>query len=456
MQKWNCKKPPRFDSWRFCFFKTFIFVAMGNLKKGKKNILKALGPGILFASTAIGVSHLVQSTQAGANYGFALLWAVILANLFKYPFFEYGSRYASATGTSLIDGYRKMGKWVLVVYFLICLLSTFLVTAAVGFVTSGFMQNLFGIPNSNLTTVILFLICSGILISGKYNVLDKLIKILGIVLLVTTVFALGMTLLKGPQGELGLWSKDWFPDSTGGVFFLLALMGWMPTALDISAWSSLWILEKEKSTGYKPSFKETLFDFNFGYITTALLSICFVSLGAFILFGTDEKLANGAAGFASGIVGLYTNTMGQWAYPIIASCAFSIMFSTCITVIDGYSRSMAKILEIFRKDRGADLEKPNFWYSYRSMVLFTSLCGMSLIFLFQDSKFGMKGLVNIATTASFIVAPLVAVFNVILVRKKNLGEFAAPLWLRILSYMGIVFLAGFTIYFLMLKFKLID
>lgn len=428
---------------------------MGHSIKRRKKLLKALGPGILFASTAIGVSHLVQSTQAGATYGYALLWAVVLANLFKYPFFEYGSRYASATGTSLIDGYRKMGKWVLIVYFIISLLSTFLVTAAVGFVTSGFMQNLFGIANSNLTTVILFTICSTILISGKYNVLDKLIKILGIVLLITTIFTLSMTFFKGPQGDVGLWSMDWFPDSTAGVFFLLALMGWMPTALDISAWSSLWIIEREKSTGYKPSLKETLFDFNFGYITTAFLSICFVSLGAFILFGTGEKLADGAAGFASGIVGLYTNTMGQWAYPIIASCAFSIMFSTCITVIDGYSRSMEKIIEIFRFDTGADVEKRNFWSSYRFMIVLTSICGMSLIFLFQDSEFGMKGLVNIATTMSFIVAPFVAIFNVLLVRKKNIGVNAAPLWLRVLSYLGILFLAGFTIYFLMLKLDLI-
>ncbi len=421
----------------------------------RKNLFKALGPGILFASTAIGVSHLVQRTQAGADYGFALLWAVILANLFKYPFFEYGSRYANATGTTLIDGYRKMGKWVLAIYFLINILSTFLVIAAVGFVTSGFMQNLFGIENSNLTTLLLFGICSLILISGKYNVLDKLIKILGIVLLITTVFAVTLTFLKGPQGDLGLWSKSWFPDSTMGVFFLLALMGWMPTALDISAWSSLWIIEKEKSTGYKPSMKETLFDFNFGYLSTAFLSICFVGLGAFILFGTGEELANGAAGFASGIVGLYTNTMGQWAYPIIASCAFSIMFSTCITVIDGYSRSTEKIVELFRKDAGSDIAKPNFWSSYRFMIILSSLSGMSLIFLFQNSDFGMKGLVNIATTMSFIVAPFVAIFNVLLVRKRNLGEFAPPLWMRILSYLGILFLTGFTVYFLMLKFGLI-
>ena len=58
-----------------------------------KNLLKALGPGILFASTAIGVSHLVQSTQAGEKFGLGLLWAIIIANFLKYPFFEHGSYY---------------------------------------------------------------------------------------------------------------------------------------------------------------------------------------------------------------------------------------------------------------------------------------------------------------------------------------------------------------------------
>ncbi len=51
------------------------------------NFIKKLGPGLLFAGAAIGVSHLVQSTKAGAEFGFGLLWALLLCNFFKYPFF---------------------------------------------------------------------------------------------------------------------------------------------------------------------------------------------------------------------------------------------------------------------------------------------------------------------------------------------------------------------------------
>ena len=92
--------------------KESCYICLMNLK----NISKTLGPGLLFASTAIGVSHLVQSTRAGANYGFVLVGFIIAANILKFPFFEFGSRYANATGTSIIDGYKKIGGWMLWLY----------------------------------------------------------------------------------------------------------------------------------------------------------------------------------------------------------------------------------------------------------------------------------------------------------------------------------------------------
>ena len=71
-----------------------------------KQVIQKLGPGLLFAGAAIGVSHLVQSTRSGADFGFGLLWALLLIHLVKYPFFQYGPRYASATGESLLEGWR--------------------------------------------------------------------------------------------------------------------------------------------------------------------------------------------------------------------------------------------------------------------------------------------------------------------------------------------------------------
>ncbi|NAY92252.1 divalent metal cation transporter, partial [Muricauda sp. JGD-17] len=49
-----------------------------------KPLLKALGPGLLFASMAIGTSHLVLSTKAGAQYGWVMVIPIVLANVFFF------------------------------------------------------------------------------------------------------------------------------------------------------------------------------------------------------------------------------------------------------------------------------------------------------------------------------------------------------------------------------------
>ena len=37
-----------------------------------------LGPGLMLAAAAVGVSHLVFATQAGARFGLSLTWLIVL------------------------------------------------------------------------------------------------------------------------------------------------------------------------------------------------------------------------------------------------------------------------------------------------------------------------------------------------------------------------------------------
>lgn len=417
-------------------------------------ILKALGPGILFASTAIGVSHLVQSTRAGAEYGFLLLWAVICANFFKYPFFEYGSRYANAAGESIIDGYKRVGTWMLIAYFLITVASMFFVTAAVGFVTAGFLENLFGLNQLTdfklLTTLILFIVCVAILVLGKYSVLDSMIKVIGSVLLISTLGAFILTLINGPIEKV----PDFVPPvvwNDTGILFLIALMGWMPTAVDLSAWNSLWTIERMKQTGYKPTLKETLFDFNFGYIMSALLSVCFITLGAFIMYGSGIEMPKGSAAFANKVVELYTTTIGDWSYFIIAIAAFSIMFGTSIAVFDGYARALERSFELlfFKEKDQEELLKNRTFYIVSLLVV-----AIGAFIIIAQFVSNLKALVDLATTISFLIAPLVAIVNFKLVTDERFTakEYHPPQWLRLLSYAGIVYLVGFGLLFLWVKF----
>lgn len=410
---------------------------------------KTAGPGILFACTAIGVSHLVQSTRAGADYGLLILGFVIVVTLLKYPFFEYGSRYANSTQTSIIDGYKKLGTPALWLYFLLTLGSMFFVTGAVGFVTAGFFENLFGIDFlGEWTIVILFAVCVGILAIGKYHILDSLVKIIAIVLLVSTVSAFLLTLYNGPiEPVAGFEPKDLWEVS--GIFFLLALMGWMPTAVDLSSWNSLWTLERMKQTNYKPKLRETLFEFRLAYLITGGLAIMFVTLGAFMFYGSGNELPNNNGLFANEIVTLYTSTIGDWSYIIIAASAFTVMFGTIIAVLDGYSRSLQRTIELIFTKKEEKI-RTKFRILYVIFLLLLSVGSLTVIFQFGNN---LKELVDFATVLSFVIAPIIAIFNFRLVTGNFLDKESQPsIILKILSFAGIIFLSGFAIFFLLMKF----
>jgi Mn2+/Fe2+ NRAMP family transporter len=413
------------------------------------NFSKTAGPGILFACTAIGVSHLVQSTRAGADFGLMILGFVILVTLLKYPFFEYGSRYANSTQTSIIDGYKKLGKPALWLYFLLTISSMFFVTGAVGFVTAGFFENLFGIDFlGEWTVVILFAVCVAILAIGKFNVLDSLIKIIAIVLLASTVSAFLFALYNGPIEPV----EDFIPKelwNVSGIFFLLALMGWMPTAIDLSSWNSLWTIERMKQTNYKPKLKETLLEFRLAYLITGILAVMFVVLGSFIFYGSGEELPNSNSDFAHKIVTLYTETIGDWSYIIIAASAFTVMFGTILAVFDGYSRSLQRTVELIFTSKEEKI-RTKFRAFYIIFLILISAGSLVVIFQFENN---FKELVDFATVLSFVIAPVIAIFNFRLVTGKFLEKEHQPsIWLKILSISGIIFLIGFAVVFVILKF----
>ena len=402
---------------------------------------KTLGPGILFASTAIGVSHLVQSTRAGASYGFGLLFFIIIANLFKYPFFEFGSRFANATETSIIDGYKKLGVWVLWSYLIITLISMFFITSAVGAVTSGFLQNLFKTTELGIWNhIVLLTICGSILSFGKYDSLDGLIKIIGFTLLISTLLAFTLVLIKGPVSETLFPAIDY---NKTDILFIIALMGWMPTAVDLSSWNSLWTLERIKQTKFKPTLKQTIFEFNMGYIFSASLSLCFLTLGAYLMYGTDSIFPNSSALFANQVIKLYTESIGSWSYLIISIAGFSIMFGTCVAVFDGYARSASECIRLVQDQN--DSNKTH--YDILIWILVFGSLGIILLF---GSK--LKQLVDLATTISFMIAPMVALANYKLVSYPFLEKNAVPpAWLRKLAIGGIIYLIGFGLLFIYVR-----
>mgnify|MGYP001344198639 FL=1 len=400
-------------------------------------LISKLGPGLLFAGAAIGVSHLVQSTRAGADFGWGLIWALILVNIFKYPFFQYGPRYAMATGESLLDGYYKVGKLFLIIYFIMNLATMFTIQTAVTIVTAGLASSLFGITdNMVIWSLIITFGCYLILLFGRYQLLDKMIKIIILILAISTIFSTGVASFN--SNELFSFNQV-FPTGTGLVF-LVAFMGWMPAPLDISIWHSIWAIEKNKNQ--KVTNKESLFDFNVGYISTVILGICFVSLGALVMYNSGVSFSNNGSIFAGQLIELYTSNLGNSFYLIISVCAFTTMLSTTITCLDASPRTMSRATQLLTNKNNI-----NYYFHWISVL---SL-GTMLIFYFLLAEMGT--LVELATVLSFVTAPFYAILNYKLVVSKNMPKSHRPSRsMRILSIIGILFLSIFALGYILTRF----
>ncbi|MDA8698894.1 divalent metal cation transporter [Flavobacteriaceae bacterium] len=402
-----------------------------------KNRLSKLGPGLLFAGAAIGVSHLVQSTRAGADFGWGLLWALILVNLFKYPFFQYGPRFANATNKSLLDGYLNLGKGFLRIYFLLNIGTMFTIQTAVTIVTAGLASQIFGISDNLVYwSVAITLLCTLILWLGKYATLDRIVKWIILTLTISTVIAVCLASFKNTN------TIDFVQilPSEANILFLIAFMGWMPAPMDISIWHSLWAIEKNKELHKNSTMKESLFDFNVGYWVTLILGICFMGLGAFVMFGSGIEFSGQGGTFAAQLINLYTATLGDGFYIIIAIAALTTMFSTTITTLDASPRVMSKTIELLYPNRNKK--------DYKTWLLILAV-GTIFILMFLLSEMGI--LIQIATVLSFITAPFYAFLNFKLVLSDQMPEEHKPnKSLKILSVLGIIFLTSFAISYLLM------
>ena len=176
--------------------------------------------------------------------------------------------------------------------------------------------------------------------------------------------------------------------------------------------------------------KETLTEFNWGYGISVVLAVGFLTMGALLLNKTAAELPDGSAAFASGIVGLYAASIGDWSAPVMGAAAFSAMFSTCITVLDGYARSLDRAW-------AAAIDTPRNIAKHRWAVVLVAGGALGIVLVFRGQ---LKVLVDLATTLSFLVAPVIAWWNLRLVTSKRMpADARPPRWLQVWARLGLAF-----------------
>lgn len=428
------------------------------------------------AATAIGASHLVLSVQAGATYGYLLLWVVVAANLLKYPAFEYGPRFALATGRSLLEGYARVPgprRWALWLFLFGTVVQGVGVVGGVLGLTASIAFAVVPAPGITGWSAVLATLIVMLLAIGRYRGLELVIKVMMGILFLATLVAFFATPM--PLSAARHLLVPAFP--AGAFALIVALAGWLPAGVDVSVWHSLWALEKQeqwiaeemegeremaaalaRSLPLAPDasdnveiedpasvgavrldlLRRSLLDMRLFYFFTTVLAMLFLGLGAALLH--PRGLVLESAEVAPTVARLYTESLGSWMYPVFLLAAFCAMFSTALTCMDGFPRAFADTLRVLGY-RGS--ERTYYW----GFLLTLYAGAVALLVWWPDPV----PLVTTVAIISFLFAPIYAALNAYCatrliaeeaLRPGRLSTSLAVVGVAVMAFTAIVYLAG--------------
>lgn len=395
--------------------------------------LGRLGPGLLFAATAVGVSHLVQSTRAGAEFGLTLLVLILAACAIKYPAFRFGAEYAALTGRTVLSGYERQGRWLLALILLATFVEGVGVVPAVTLVSVGLGMNLLGVQvDAIIATVATVFVASIVLLLGRYRVLENITRVFVALFAVLTVLAT-LAAIAGISPGQSLAAP--FELNESNLFFSVSVAGWMPIGLGGSIFLSAWVIARGRTLGRPVSKRVALFDFHVGFITSLVLAFCFLIMGTVVLLGREVELAGSSAAFAAQFVGIFTEVIGRWTELIVGVAAMTVMLSTVLAVVDGFPRVYANVVTKLARGTGVSSEER----LYRGFLWFQIVTSGVVLYALPRS-FG--AFIDFITALGFLTAPVVAFMNH---RIMFFGEIPPdrqpPGWVRSWSVAGTTILA---------------
>ena len=409
-----------------------------------------LGPGLLFAGAAIGLSHTVQSTRAGAVYGLGLLVVVLLANIAKYPAFRFGPHFAAVTGMSLVESYARQGKWIAVVLGVAMFATQSAIVAAVAITTAGIANAAFGLSIPGIPAAMALIVLTFALIyTGGYRIAERATKVCVIIVTIATLIS---TLLILPQVPWSLWPQDAPAFDAVAFMFVVALVGLMPAGMDLSTMHSLWIKARARA-GESVNLADVIMDFDVGYIGTTIMAVCFLLMGAGLLFAQGIVPENSATAFGGQVVGLYSAALGDVVGAIVGIALFMVIFSTMLAIQDGFPRISASFYLAVRSSDGI-IEKS--LDRSRELLVVMVLMGAGAIailqFMFGGASFGQ--FMDFTSVVAFLSAPFIAVLNHRAVFGADVAlEDQPAAYLRIWSFVGILFLSGLTLLYFVVRLQ---
>ena len=462
------------------------------------SLLRKFGPGMMLMMTGIGTSHLVTAPVAGGRFGFALLWCLPIAYIFKYYGFEMAIRFTHATGRSMLDAYATSWKKIPVWYVLI----TTVIQSAVGqagrliaaaavvfyFFRMYLGLDIPGVGDDNELAIYAFLLgvtAVAIILRGRYAVVEMATKIAAGVLIICA-FAIYIV-QPAPVSQFVHFFQLDTPE--GSWLIIASFLGLLPTGIDVSLQASEWGKAKKVGMGrlrgemerqgfakkFDPFasdktdlsversqlpehaqeycrrwFKIGMLDFRLGHVISFLLAAIFLLLAAVWLY-PSEVSGNAVMGE---IARIFTDSVGPHLMLIFLIGALAATYSTAFNYFDGWPRvvgaccrnlfkSTASLPRTSREELSDEQRKT--WYSeynvYRATMFFSLIASVAIIAGVPRPVY----LVLLASALAYFVAPVIYFLNLYycltIIRKDDTVFYPSTFatwfgWLSLLVFTG--------------------
>jgi len=411
-----------------------------------KSIQEKLGPGLLFAASAVGVSHLIQSTRGGAAFGSSMLLIIVFVCLLKYPLFLFGAHYTAVTGNTIIDGYKKLGRWVLIIIFMVYVFELPFAIAGISVVSAGILAKSLNLELNEIVGALLLVnICLVFSAVGRYQMLEKISR----VFVVLFMFCIIIGTFVSVANNINDYTLAFKPITldTDSLFFMVAIAGWMPTGVGGALGISLWIHAKNQRLKRNLNLKEVRFDFNCSYTIVVLIGCCFSLMGAYTLLDSLNDTNVSGVNFVQHLFSVLTRSFSPWVHVLIIIGANMVMLSSLPVVVDLLPRLGTTLLLNLYPERLSERNRSQIFLAF----IFYELISVSLVLALLFRSF--TAFIDLVTSLGFLAAPIIAWLNHKVIFSGELTPGQQPSsTLRYWNIAAIIILSLVSLAYLLLKF----
>lgn len=169
---------------------------------GFRRLLKSIGPAFITSALVLGPGSLTLASTAGVNFGYQLIWLVVVTIFFMMIYTEMSTRIGLAANRSFIQIIKeKWGSWGAVLIGIGAFLVTSSFQAGNSIGVGVAMSSIIGLPPVFLVVAFTVFSISLLFARDFYNTLEKLMLILVGIMLIS--FFITVFLAKPSLGSIG-------------------------------------------------------------------------------------------------------------------------------------------------------------------------------------------------------------------------------------------------------------